>query len=75
VRDTTAGGDPTICQIEIQSPDTGVVSEFEMSTTYAQTYLLPGGGARSFDLVWSGTNGSASSIFKGWVEIEEIPGD
>lgn len=74
VRDTTAGGNPTACQIEIQTPDTGVVSEFEVSTTYAQTYVLPADGARNFDLVWTGTNGAASSIFKGWVEIEEIPG-
>lgn len=74
VRDTTAAGNPTICDIEIANPDTGVAGTFDVSATYAQTYSIPAGGARNFDLVWTGTNGAASSVFKGWVEIEEIPG-
>ena len=75
VRDKTASGNPAICSIPIRTPTTVASQQFNISTTYAQTYLLPTGGARDFDLVWSGTHsGGQVSEFTGWAEIEEIPG-
>lgn len=75
VRDKTVGGDPKICSITVAHPDTGGAGFYFSSTTFADIYQLPAAGARTFDLVWSGSAGTSTGNFDGWVEIEEIQGD
>ena len=74
VRDKTVGGDPAVLSVEINTRDSTETGQDKHSCTFSQLYQLPAAGARTFDLVWSGTVGSASGDFRGWVEIEEICG-
>lgn len=74
VRDKTVGGDPTILSMELNNPDVGIPGLSIRSGTYAQIYTLPAGGARNFDLVWTGVAGAASGLINALVEIEQIPG-
>lgn len=74
VRDKTAVGDPAVLSVEINGHNNGQSGNDKQSCTFSQEYQLPAAGARTFDLVWSGTVGAASGDFRGWVEIEEIGG-
>lgn len=74
VRDTTAGS-TTICSITIDSPDSGVGGTSSHSCTISQLYTLPGGGTRTFDLVWSGDAGAANGSLNVFVEIEDVRGE
>ena len=75
VRDKTEVGNPNVLEFTLDTPDYGVSGNSKHSTTFSTIYTLPSEGARTFDLVWSGTVGTASGNFNGWVEIEEIQGD